>query len=461
MGIWATLAFTAATYIVSFLLRPKRSDEAEREDRYRTANTPENTPVPIAYGRVRLDQPTLLWFGEFAANRSPDNYTMVFQVGLCLTSPLAAPDAATLYRIWIGGDLWYSSSGGLAHDDAGVLVVAISQAEREFFGGDNDGGGFSGTFEWFGGTFQQERSFLLQQTGDLPDSTLPAYRGLAHIVFEVNIGETPTLRPMAFEVEVQPDNLGQGAVGSLGDANPAEILWDLLRGDWGRLGLENALVDNTSFVAAAATLDSEGHGMAMVIGDGQARDAIQEVLRQIDGVLYEEPSTRELTLKLIRNDYTVSALPVFDEDDIFEVTQFSVGQLRDTANQVRVTYLDRSDDYQQRTESVQDSASIAERGSIVTADLAFLGITNQTLARQVAQRELDFLSRPLVQLTLMCTRRAATLRPGDVIRVAWADYGITGLICRVQSFDLGELDDGRVRINLVQDPFSNGFNVTS
>ena len=466
------LAVQVGLIVASYLLRPRYKEEEDRKSRGGLGAGVDGTPVPIVYGRVRVDNPVVMWWGHtFTTSTNTPIYGLSMAVGVGLACPMAS-SAATLHRIWIGDRLWFdddepglrdndSTGGGVVHKDTADILfrVGTGAGHQNFFGGDKAGGGFHGRIEWFGGGFEQNRSFLLQESG-LAASQLPAYRGVAYVAFRVVIGETPTLRNMAFEIEIQPDALGYGTVGTLGDANPAECLWDIIKSDWGRAEISGWNVHGASFTAAAATLDAENHGIAMVVTNGTASDAVADILRQIDGILYEEPISRRLKLKLVRDDYDVGDLPVYDPSDIIEMIEYTVAQLEPTANRVRVTFRARGQDYAPRVAMAQDEAGIVSMGRVKNADMAFPGVSSYALAKQIAERELRFLSRPLIQMRILCNRRAASLRPGDVILVAWPDYQIDGVVMRVQSSDWGTLDDGRVTLNLTQDLYSVGFDVS-
>ena len=453
-------AFTlgAAALLRNLFLEPE--DAVEPFERVKVPTSEEGSPVPLVYGRVRMRSPNTLWWGNLDRDEVREgiyDHFVGIQLGLCLGCPLSN-SWATLHKIWVGEKLFHSQVGGHTHSDAGV---EFTESDTEFFGGRGEGGGFSARVFFYGGSFTQDvNSALSDSIGALSSPVpVPAYRGLAYVYLgDANIGETPQLQPLSFEIEVQPDALTYGAIGD--DANPAEVIYDLIRSDWGRLGLPVERVDLASFQAAAATLATEVHGTSLIASNqGDAWSLIRTLLRQIDGLLYEEPTTGQLTLRLVRADYVASGLDVYDEDDIIEMQEFSVAQLQSTANQVRVTYTSRIDDYADRVAVAQNHASILEQGQIRTVDVTFRGISTSTLAQAVATRELQTLIQPLKRLRFRARRQAATLRPGDVIKVSWADYGVNELVCRVVSLDLGTLEDGDVAVTLVEDKFATNFSI--
>lgn len=453
-----SIAATAA----AILLAPKPKFENAKPSQlgdFRFPKTEEGTPVTLFWGRVRLEAPNVLWYGDLATVPiqqkvksglfSSKKITVGFNYFLGLHLGIALPTNANarFRRIWFGEKVAWQG-------DVSGQPAVIQIDEPALFGGPQNGGGVSGEVALYNGAFTQPIDTYLQ--GVVPDGTiLPAYRGLAHAVFrQFGIGEAPNVERVSFECETIPVPLGQGAVGSEGDANPAEVLYDILVTEWGRLGLAGA-PDDAAFTAAAVTLAAEGHGLSLQVQNANdARDVIGEILAEIDGLLYEVPDTRKVRLKLIRDDYTVGNLPLFDEDDILEIVSFATTQWAETVNQVRVTYTDRASGYKPKTAFAQDMSNVEFQGGVRSREFKYPGIASAELANRVAARELQLLSIPLITLRIVTTRRGATLLPGDVIRVAWADYGISQIVCRVQKVDLGELDDGRVAIDLAQDRFA-------
>lgn len=489
MAFLQSLVLGVISVALSYLLRRRDRDQRRAFDNPNLPLTEEGTPVPLVWGRVRIRNPNVLWYGDLDTEPVVRNDQVVgtahfigLQLGLCLSSPT---DNAVLYRIWSEDTPVREPMSGLAAGDAGATFT-VSQST--LYGGRGQGGGLSFTARFYGGTRDQQRNPYLQDNVEgsvvirpfptIPDPTpdpipfpsnqVPGYQGLSHVILErANIGESPSLRPLSFEVQILPRGLGTTVflVGDA-DANPAEVLYDILNSDWGRLSLANdplgnAIIDVTSFRAAAQTLSDETHGISIQVSTVQsAREVVNSILEQIDGVLYEEPTDRTLRLRLIRNDYTIGSLPVYDEDDIIEMVSFSRGLWSDTVNEVRIRYESREDDYKERVAYAADQAHVNNlRGQSRAAEISYLGVKTAELANALAARELALLSQPITTMRIRATRRAAALRPGDVIVVAWPDFGITQIVMRVQSFNLGTLADGSVDLDLIQDQFAVDYTI--
>lgn len=465
MDFLSTLFVAIFAFLLTAFLAPKPSFEDAKPGQlgdFRFPRSDEGYPIAIFWGRVRFRGPNTLWYGNLTTRRirqkvktglfSSKRVTIGHEYSLTidLALGLVAGSSARLRRIWFGEkEGWVGNIGG------GSDAVVANIDMPELFGGYKDGGGAVGTVRFYPGTFTQ--GVNAHMTSLVPDGTLlPAYRGLVHLVFEgFEFGESTSLPVISVEVEAIPNGLGLGGVGSNGDANPAEILYDIITNDWGRLGFDASVVNAASFREAGRTLAAENHGMSLKIENANdARDVIQEILKEIDGLIYEDPFTRQVYFRLIRDDYDIDELPVFDENNIREIGNYSVSSWSETYNQARVIYNDRESDYKDKTGFAQDLSNIEVQGRIRSADYRYPGISNADLANRIASRELNFTSIPLTKMRLTVTRDATDLRPGDVFRLSWPEYGIVDFVLRVQRFDFGTLDDNRVVIDCIQDRFA-------
>lgn len=466
--IWFTLLLVGVSFLLTALLAPKPKLEDARAsnlDDLRFPTAREGAPLGLALGTVRMRAPNTLWYGDFESRPIKEKvktglfsskrvtvgykYYVGFQLGLAL-----GPGCA-LKRIWIDKDEVWS---GYANTDG--QVVSINKPS--LFGGHKEGGGFVGNLRFYTGSFTQpQNAYLVNQT---KDPQCPAYVGLCHVVFEKPyIGETAQLRPLSFEIERLTNGLGlseeQRVIGD-GDLNGAELLYQIMTLEWGGLGLKTSDIDLVSFFQAGVKLAEEGNGMSLLITKANGgKDAVNEVLRQINGVLYQDPTTGRIVLRLIRFDYEIEDLDILDPTNVISVRDFSRTSWEDTFNQVRVTYTNRSNKYETGVAIVQDMANINSQGRLRSTNISFPGVSNGTLAVQLATRELTQLSVPLFKVRLEVDRKAANLRPGDPFVFSWPEYGIEQVVMRVQRFNLGELVDGRVVIDALQDEFATDLTV--
>jgi hypothetical protein len=237
------------------------------------------------------------------------------------------------------------------------------------------------------------------------------------------------------------------------DMNPAHIIRECLTDRSFGMGYPENDIDETSFVNAAVLLKQEAMGISL-IWDRQSsiEDFVREILKHIDAVLYTDRNTGKFILRLIRDDYDVNELPVFDETNIESVQDFTRSAFGELINSVTVNYFDGDTDTEASV-TVTDTALAEAQGAVLNTTIQYPGFTYQALAARVAQRDLKSLSSTLINATLICNRHAATLAPGDAFRFIWPDYGVN-VVMRVAEVAYGNDRENRVRIKAVQDVFT-------
>lgn len=467
----------------------------------------EGTPLPLIYGQVRVRTPILVWSGNYLApgqawapieiapsTTTADHYSvdLLFVLGIPFNTPSNGTYfgnvTSKLISIWIGDTKvlltgsflgtnlqnFYGGPGVTSHAAADLSIAGL------FYGGygsqlvgneTRDAGPFPGTTffgQWqdlvlynsgvggtsFGVALDQHYGF-----GNVPPQ--PGYRDQAVVFMHAGIGLTPYLGAVSFEVSCievgTPAGDDLNIVVASVDANPAAVIYDILTSPWGKCGLDKSLIDIASFQVAAATLLSEQHGYSRLIDQAvDAHDAIRDILAQIDAIFYQDIVTGKFVLKLVRNDYNPLALDDVNPDNAETPGQgwYSVQGWAEVPNQVRVTFLDRSQDYAQAVAIAQDQAvAVAQGGRLRTASVQYLGCCTPGLAQQLASRELAAIGRPMVKATLRVNRSFYSKRPGDVVTLTWPELGVSRMIMRIAAIDYGTLHDGRITLQVMRDVF--------
>lgn len=294
-------------------------------------------------------------------------------------------------------------------------------------------------------------------------SSAPAYPSICYAVFrQLYVGTSNYLKPLAFIVRRCPDPFGQGpSIANInGDANPALGIYDLLTAVNYGLGIPPTLIDAANFQAVAVVLAGEGLGISMQFDtQGSADQLIGEILRHADGVLYADPSTGLWTIKLARADYDASTLPALDVDSIIGTPDFSRSSWIETTNEVAVKFCSRLDDFNDRIIIAYDRANISVTNEVRPQTIEFRGISQEATAALVGMRVLKTLTYPLAKAKIVCDRSAWKYRPGAVFKFNWAPLDISGLVLRVTRIGYGELLDGKITIDCVEDIF--GINDTA
>jgi len=327
------------------------------------------------------------------------------------------------------------------------------------FGGKSREGGISGDVDVeFGEATQAKNDYLLDQFDDVP-----AHRGILGLVLrQVYLGTIPRFKAWAVTASRQPENwpgaLSDPDIGD--DANPAHIIYECITSArWG-MGHDDARVDTDSFDSAAGILSSEGFGLSFLWSqdDQSIDDFINDVLRYIDASLYLDPDDGRFRLKLHRDDYSVSNLEELGRDDVVELRDFSRPSWGDLTNEVTIIHTDGEGDtpsWKEASITQQNIAVFRAQGNrVVPKTVRFPAIMKESLANRVLARELHQLSQPLARVDLTLTAVHRSIRPGDV-RI-WSDpeQGVEQLVIRVVEVDYGTLQDGRVRVQAVEDAFA-------
>lgn len=237
-----------------------------------------------------------------------------------------------------------------------------------------------------------------------------------------------------------------------GNANPAYIIFECLTNtDWG-MGSPTAAIDVDSISAAALTLEAEEFGLSMIwTRQATIQEFVQEVLDHIQAVLFVDPATGLLTLKLVRDDYDADTLPILTPDNA-DLSSFGRKLWGEIVNEITVTWTNPENE-QEETITVQDDASIAIQGGIVSDNRNYYGVRNADLAKALAMRDLRSAGQPLASCEAVVDRTQWALRPASVVKLTWPEYGLTNLVMRVQSIDYGKPGDPTIKLSLFEDVY--------
>lgn len=462
--IWFTLALFVVSFILTALLAPKPQFENARPDQLNPDSFPratENAPIPLVLGKVRMAAPNTIWYGDFESRPitervrtglfSKKNIVVGHDYYLGLDLALAMGPGVVLREIYMDDKLLWSGT------TSATVPTSISINQPSFWGGKKEGGGFISSATYYPGGFTTTSNppspYLESQVGV---GNVPGYLGTAHIVFnKAYIGETPQLRKVAFVLEKYTNSLALPNNGRIGeDMNPAEAIYQIMTNNWYGMGISPSLINTTRLVEMGETLLAEGNGCSVIVtAENNGRSLIQEILRQIDGIAYQNPDNGQIEFLLIRNDYDIDDLPVYDENDVIKVTNFSRSGWDEVVAQVKVMFPQRNKESDAVAIS-QDMATFSMIGRLRSTTVSMPFVYDRDLANRIASRERAQLSVPLFRATLEMNRNAHKLRPGSVFKLNWPEYNFSELVMRVQEFDLGSLLDGKIVVKCLQDSFA-------
>lgn len=466
--IWFTLALFVVSFVLTALLAPEPKIENARPQELNPESFPratEDAPIPLILGKVRMEAPNTIWWGEFFSVPITERIKVsLFKkktvvVGhtyfMSINLALGMGPKTVMTAIYVDDKEFWT---GTTADNA---PTAISHKEGAFFGGYKEGGGFAVTGTYYPGSLdilEQPVDALIE--GYVSPTPVPAYLGTAHLAADLELGEQPSLRKMAFVLESYTNGLGLTNSGRIGDdMNPAEAIFQIMTDSWRGMGISTLEIDVTSLQDMGETLYLEGNGCSVLVtAETSGKNLITEILRQVDGVAYQDPETGKIKFLLVRDDYDVDLLPVFDENDVIQVKEFARSGWDEVMAQVKISFPQR-DKESNAVAISQDMATVATIGRLRSTTLSMPFVYDPNLANDIASRERSQLSIPLFRITLEMNRNATALRPGSVFKLNWPEYGFSNLVLRVQEFDLGELLDGRIVIKCLQDSFAQNATV--
>lgn len=462
--IWFTLALFAVSFVMTALLAPEPKLENARADELNPDTFPratENAPITIALGKVRHEAPNTIWWGGFRTVAIKErvrvsafkkkSVTVGHEYHLSMDLALALGPGVRLTAVYMDDKLLWEGN------TSATQPTEIHLKNRSLFGGHKEGGGFEAHCTFYPGGMdlvsQPVDAFLESQVGA---GNVPAYLGVSHIVMkDAYIGESAQLRKVAFVLECYTNGLGLPNNGMIGEEmNPAEAIHQLSTNNWRGMGTDQSNIDLPALYDFGVACLTEGNGVSIeVTAESNGKSLIQEILRQVDGIAYQDPESGKIVYKLIRNDYNLNEIPHFDEDSISAVTQFSRSSWDEVKSQVKITFPQR-DKESEAVAISQDMATYNMIGRLRSTTISMPFCYDPVNANNIASRERSQLSVPLFNMDIEFLRNANKLRPGMVFSISWPEYDFERLILRVQSFDAGSLLDGKILVNCLQDRYS-------
>ena len=489
MPFWLMFLLFVGSVIIGELLKPKpqfTNAKASGLGDFTFPTAQEGRPIPVVWGTAKIPGPNLVWYGNLATVPIIEviKYKKMFR--------------SKTKKVIKGHRYFIDMHFGICHGPIDAIAVGIQDrtiksktaifaggttlvvSDTGFFGGEDRGGGIGGTINVRAGNDTDPVDAEL--AAKIAKPPVPGFRrvctafatgptfdfdsgGEGIFAFFDNgtaagfeIGNDEFVEPWFFEVTRIPTGLGSATpiiVNDFGreDANPAEVVFELLtEHTWGA-GIAEALIDKPSFLAVADTLATEGFGVSLQWDQKKTvEDMLLEIVRQIDATLFNDLVTGLFTLKLIRDDFDPNLIPTLDQTNVSEMRQYSRPSLDETTNEIKVVFT--GENFKPQDAQAHELANFNVQGeNFVSATFQYPGINDTNIAAQVAFRELRTTSFPLARATLKTNRESFDLRPGDAFKFTWAPLGILDLVMRVNGVKYGTLDQGFIEIDAVEDIF--------
>lgn len=465
MGFFAAIVVALVMAVVGELLRPKQKPQNAKPsslDDFDIPTAEEGRSVPIIAGKVKIDGSNCTWYGDLATNpikkkiktgwfsKTTQIIGYRYKLGMQLVLCHGRPDLQ-IHEIRFGDKMPKHT-----RLDEGDGCTKFTFVDENFYGGPEKEGGITGIARFYHGVdAQQSNDYMSAQL----EEHFPAYKNITHCILEhMYLGTSAYIKPIGFIVSSYPNQLGvpddHHIIGE--DCNPICFIYELMTDQvWG-VGMGVDDIDIAKFIEVAEIIYAEGYGMSMLYNGGStAKEMIGEILRHIDGVMFSDPQTGLVTVRLARADYDVNALPVLGRDQFQEGIKFSRPSWSETKNTIKSTYVDREADYNVVVCSQQDLANIAQRGGEISMEeLDFTGFTSYQPAALATARALKTLSYPLAKVAGTLDRTYWKMKPADVFVLNWPERGIESLVMRVIRVNYANLSRNLIDIEAVEDIFA-------
>jgi len=462
----------AVSYAIMAATRKKPEDITYDPDHFKNPEVREGTKFAIIAGTCWIENPVVAYFGDIDVDstrvRLSDSggqevYINIYEYSSLQILSQGVGDGILQMKldmnvVWPeAGHYKVLSADGVATDY--IWLPELYGGLHEHDGQITGQGGLWGRVRFrYGETTQLQDAHIVLKCG----TGISADRGLTSVVLEnMSIGHTTQMRQWKYLLK-RTDVLTTGeaqwypskAAIRTYEINPIHWLREIYTDkEWG-LGTPTSLVNNTNLEAAADALYDEGFGICIKWeGDQPLETHVKDILRYINAVIYEDHQTGLLEIKLIRADYVIGDLEVFDEADIIRIESFSRGTIHKVPD---VTYLKYWDMYTNMpvTTANHDMALVASQAEMLVPNEAeYTGVVNDELAGRLAARDQHQLGAFPAQIKLKCKRTMAHLNPGDVFKMAYTSRGIISMVIRVLTPHYGTLADGTVTLDCIEDIF--------
>lgn len=478
--IWGAIFKIFITILIGELLRPKPNIENARPAELGDFNFPtatEGRSVPLFWGTVETKGSNLIWYGDLRS----------VAITQKVKKNLFSSKRVTVgHRYFVGLDFsigmgpftnnGYDGLRKVRIDDRDVLGIGSPGLEGPVYNGTvsidqpeftNENFNIIGNLDVVPGTSGQGKNSYL--SGVVDDSTLlPAYRNIIHYVWnQGEVGNSTNLLPWAFIQTRIPDGLNLATTLSPTDtfhvidglhANPMNVLFDIMTNTiWG-LGISSGEIDITNFREVAAILHGEGNGFSMILDSPRsAVDLINEIERQTNGLLILDETTGFYEFLLAREP---DVFPGTSPELVYTVdrsncksVEYSSTSWDSTINQVRVPYADPDKNFKETNAVAVDAANVRIQGTMATVTLRFPGCKDPELANKLAWRELQQRSTPISKVTCVVNREIFLAKPTQLFDLTWPEYGLDNIRYRINRIDYGDLDNGWITIEAVENIF--------
>lgn len=390
--------------------------------------------LPLVYGRTRVSG-NLIWYGDFTAIP----HTETTSSGGGGGKGGGGGEVTSSHTSYT-----YTASFALGLCEGPVHAINACWADKDYLSP------ASSKFTLFLGAYPQTAWSWLSSTH--PGQAV-TYQGVAYVAAAgYSLGSSDFLPNHSFDITgLLPFN-----VGTIDDANPRDILVDLLTNAHAGVGFPTAKIGSltqfSNYCVASGLFFSPAYS-----GQEEASAMIARLLRLANSDVYHSEGLLKVTS---RGDtavsgngatYTPNTTPLYDltDDDFLdqeEPVRLIRGRSADAFNHVQVEYLNRANAYAAEPAEAKDQTAIDTHGLLTMPPVKAHEIALTAVARMVAQHEVQRALFLRNQYEFKVGWKYSLLEPTDIVTLTDADL---------------ELALAPVKILTIEEDADNGFKMTA
>jgi len=279
-----------------------------------------------------------------------------------------------------------------------------------------------------------------------------AYSGTAYLAAQnLPLGSDATIPNYSFEV------YGKSIASGSNDANPADIINDLLTNQYYGAGIPSSLMGSLTQLSTYCS----SYGL-LISPSLTEQEAIFDIIKRLLQACNSEIVYSEGKVKLIPygeqalGAYTPNVTPIYDlTDDDFLDTESPIKVTRsspsDAFNSVKVEYFNRANAYNIETDEQQDLANIELYGYRPQDVLTLHDVCDPAVAHTVAQLLLNRVLYIRNTYEFRVTWRYCLLEPMDIVTITDPVIGLNKLQVRI--IEISEDEEYQLTIKAEDFPF--------
>jgi hypothetical protein len=235
------------------------------------------------------------------------------------------------------------------------------------------------------------------------------------------------------------------------EANPAAIVWEILTNKiWGR-GLSPAKLNVDDFRAAAKYYETNRIGMSLLLTQAQDIGAAIDNIKDHVG-LTSWWDGDQVRCRIIHDTARNSTSAIRINSDMVDNVRMNRPTWAETINELRITFKNRQNNYQDEIVVVSNLAAQTMTGRIISKQVTMAGFGLRTIAEKEGRRMLNEISVPRATLEFEMNRLKSNIGPADLIEFIWSEWTeyTYATYWRVQNIE-DDADAGTIKVTLMED----------